>query len=190
MKGGAFIGTGTATSYTVSTVDNRRIERDRPLFTLLLRSLCSIKKPAERAERRGQQKRPLSVPVSLSLSRLLARSQVLISSLLLFQILKSPLAPSRELRTIVCFFIIFLQFLRKKKEGEINKGRERIKESGQTWRMKHSIRGWRRNDSVRSRDFLRSFYAVTHTIRIDYIVFLCILQKQNPSPPPNIAALK
>lgn len=69
IKGGAFTGTGTAASYTVPTVRQSAYRVRSPAFhreTLFLRSLCSIKKPAEGAE--TGNKRVLSVSVSLSLS--------------------------------------------------------------------------------------------------------------------------
>lgn len=120
IKGGAFTGTGTAASYTVPTVRQSAYRVRSPAFhreTLFLRSLCSIKKPAEGAE--TGNKRVLSVSVSLSLSL----SSKILSSLL-SQILKSPRAPSRITNNSLfpVSFRPFLQFLSRKKK---NKRREK-----------------------------------------------------------------
>lgn len=131
IKGGAFTGTGTAASYTVPTVRQSAYRVRSPAFhreTLFLRSLCSIKKPAEGAE--TGNKRVLSVSVSLSLS-----SKILSS--LLSQILKSPRAPSRITNNSLfpVSFRPFLQFLSRKKKI---KG-ERKKSGHHAWWAKHSI---------------------------------------------------
>lgn len=133
IKGGAFTGTGTAASYTVPTVRQSAYRVRSPAFhreTLFLRSLCSIKKPAEGAE--TGNKRVLSVSVSLSLSL----SSKILSSLL-SQILKSPRAPSRITNNSLfpVSFRPFLQFLSRKKKI---KG-ERKKSGHHAWWAKHSI---------------------------------------------------
>lgn len=133
IKGGAFTGTGTAASYTVPTVRQSAYRVRSPAFhreTLFLRSLCSIKKPAEGAE--TGNKRVLSVSVSLSLSL----SSKILSSLL-SQILKSPRAPSRITNNSLfpVSFRPFLQFLSRKKK---NKRREK-KSGHHAWWAKHSI---------------------------------------------------
>lgn len=134
IKGGAFTGTGTAASYTVPTVRQSAYRVRSPAFhreTLFLRSLCSIKKPAEGAE--TGNKRVLSVSVSLSLSL----SSKILSSLL-SQILKSPRAPSRITNNSLfpVSFRPFLQFLSRKKKKI--KG-ERKKSGHHAWWAKHSI---------------------------------------------------
>lgn len=133
IKGGAFTGTGTAASYTVPTVRQSAYRVRSPAFhreTLFLRSLCSIKKPAEGAE--TGNKRVLSVSVFLSLSL----SSKILSSLL-SQILKSPRAPSRITNNSLfpVSFRPFLQFLSRKKKI---KG-ERKKSGHHAWWAKHSI---------------------------------------------------
>lgn len=133
IKGGAFTGTGTAASYTVPTVRQSAYRVRSPAFhreTLFLRSLCSIKKPAEGAE--TGNKRVLSVSVSLSLSL----SSKILSSLL-SQILKSPRAPSRITNNSLfpVSFRPFLQFVSRKKKI---KG-ERKKSGHHAWWAKHSI---------------------------------------------------
>lgn len=147
IKGGAFTGTGTAASYTVPTVRQSAYRVRSPAFhreTLFLRSLCSIKKPAEGAE--TGNKRVLSVSVSLSLS-----SKILSS--LLSQILKSPRAPSRITNNSLfpVSFRPFLQFLSRKKK---NKRREKKNQA--------IMRGGRSIRFLRSHAFLRLFhYTIT-----------------------------
>lgn len=149
IKGGAFTGTGTAASYTVPTVRQSAYRVRSPAFhreTLFLRSLCSIKKPAEGAE--TGNKRVLSVSVSLSLSL----SSKILSSLL-SQILKSPRAPSRITNNSLfpVSFRPFLQFLSRKKK---NKRREKKNQA--------IMRGGRSIRFLRSHAFLRLFhYTIT-----------------------------